>query len=191
MWLTFSLHCLCSSSSNLFTSRLRLVYLTLKIPNDLPIFASYYALVIVSLTWLAYILSHDYLSYINSLGLLFIFCFSLTEGQRSKRWTLLSVSAVRQPFCFDLNLMFLTERQKVICLCNRLPTAKTCHGPNIFQHISIILFVCLRINEFNWQTFPRHSYPRHLGSSLGLVLRLSLIYLQCNNLSLIMHLQCQ
>ena len=30
--------------------------------NDLSIFASYYAFVIVSLTWLAYILSRDYLS---------------------------------------------------------------------------------------------------------------------------------
>ena len=36
---------------------------TLKIANDLPIFASYYAFVIVSLTWLAYFLSRDYLSY--------------------------------------------------------------------------------------------------------------------------------
>ena len=62
--LTFSLHCLCSSTSHLFTSRLRLVYWsTLKIANDLPTFVSYYALVIVSLTWLAYFLSHDYLSY--------------------------------------------------------------------------------------------------------------------------------
>ena len=67
-------------------SRLRLVYWsTLKIANDLPIFASYYAFVIVSLTWLAYFLSHDYLSYINSLVFLFIFCFPLTEGQCSKR----------------------------------------------------------------------------------------------------------
>ena len=71
--LTFSIHCLCSSTSHLFTSRLRLAYWsTLKIANDLPIFASYYAFGIVSLTWLAYFLSHDYLSYINSLGFLFI-----------------------------------------------------------------------------------------------------------------------
>ena len=32
----------------------------------------YHAFVIVSLTWLAYFPSHDYLSYINSLGFLFI-----------------------------------------------------------------------------------------------------------------------
>ena len=39
-----SLHCLCSSTSHSFISRLRLVYWsTLKIANDLPIFASYYA----------------------------------------------------------------------------------------------------------------------------------------------------
>ena len=44
-----------------------------------------YAFVIVSLTWLAYFMSHDYLSYIISLGFLFIFGFSLTKGQRSKR----------------------------------------------------------------------------------------------------------
>ena len=49
-----------------FISRLRLVYWsTLEIANDLPIFASYYAFVTVSLTWLAYFLSRDYLSYIN------------------------------------------------------------------------------------------------------------------------------
>ena len=60
--LTFSLHCLCSSTSHLFISCLCLVYWsTLKIANDLPIFASYYAFV-VSLTWLAYFLSHNYLS---------------------------------------------------------------------------------------------------------------------------------
>ena len=62
--LIFSLHCLCSSTSHLFISRLRLVYWsTLKIANDLPIFASYYAFVIVSHTWLAYFLSRDYPSY--------------------------------------------------------------------------------------------------------------------------------
>ena len=51
----------CSSTSHLFISRLRLVHWsTLKIANDLPIFASYYAFVIVShlirllsLTWLS------------------------------------------------------------------------------------------------------------------------------------------
>ena len=58
----------------------------------------YYAFVIVSLTWLAYFMSHDYLSYINSLGFLFIFYFSLTKGQCSKRYTLLSVLAVHRPF---------------------------------------------------------------------------------------------
>ena len=46
----------------------------------------------------AYFLSHDYHFYINSLGFLFIFCLSLTKDQRSKRQTLLSVSAVHQPF---------------------------------------------------------------------------------------------
>ena len=72
--------------SHLFISHLHLVYWsTLKIANDLPIFASYYVFVIVFLTWLAYIRSHDYLSYINSLVFLFIFCFSLTKGQCSKR----------------------------------------------------------------------------------------------------------
>ena len=47
-----------------YSFHLSLVYWsTLKITNDLSIFASYYAFVIVSLTWLAYFLSHDYLSY--------------------------------------------------------------------------------------------------------------------------------
>ena len=46
--LTFSLHCLCSSTSHLFISRLCLVYWsTLKIANDLPIFVSYYALLCI------------------------------------------------------------------------------------------------------------------------------------------------
>ena len=42
------------------------------ISNDL----SYYAFVIVSLTWLSYFLSRDYLSDINSLSFLLIFGFS-------------------------------------------------------------------------------------------------------------------
>ena len=48
----------------------------------------YLAFVIVSLTWLAYFQSRGYLSYINSLGFLFIFCFSLTKCQCSKRETI-------------------------------------------------------------------------------------------------------
>ena len=52
----------------------------LKIAYDLPIFASSYAFVIVSLTWLI------------------IFCHMIIFRQRSKRYTLLSVSAVHQPF---------------------------------------------------------------------------------------------
>ena len=91
-FLTFSLKCLCSSTFHLFTSRLRLVcWLILKLANNLPIFASYYAsyyaFVIDSLTWLAYFLSHDYLSVTwlsLSLGFLFIFCFSMTKSQHSK-----------------------------------------------------------------------------------------------------------
>ena len=47
---------------------------------NLPIFASYYVSVIVSLTWLAYFLSHDYLSYINSLGFFIYFLFLSDEG---------------------------------------------------------------------------------------------------------------
>ena len=67
----------CSSTSHLFTSRLRLFYWsTLKIANELPIFAPYYAFV-VSLTWLAYVLSHDCFSYINSLGFFYLFSVSL------------------------------------------------------------------------------------------------------------------
>ena len=45
-----------------------------RIANDLPIF------VIVSLTWLAYFLPHDYLSHINSLGFLIYFLFLSDEG---------------------------------------------------------------------------------------------------------------
>ena len=39
----------------------------------------YYAFVIVSLAWLAYFLSHDYLSYINSLGIFIYFLFLSDE----------------------------------------------------------------------------------------------------------------
>ena len=55
---------ICSSTSHLFTSRL-VYWSTLKIANDLFLYLimHYYAFVIVSLTWLAYFLSHDYLSY--------------------------------------------------------------------------------------------------------------------------------
>ena len=64
---------------HLFSSRLRLLcWSTLTMPNDLPIFASYYV------DWL--ILSHMIISLIyNSLGFLLMFCFSLTKGQHSKR----------------------------------------------------------------------------------------------------------
>ena len=174
--LTFSLHCLCSSISHLFTSRLHLVFWsTLKIANDLPIFASYYALLCIcycfsrligvfSVIWLSLfykalskrirsllktqlflsvfkkicvhtrtgkwrfpkvplwrssskssVFGDRFIVYVwtegqsvkkklrfqkyldtcgrglNSLGFLFIFCFSLTKGQCSKRYTLLSV----------------------------------------------------------------------------------------------------
>ena len=44
-----------------------------RVTGPLPIFASYYAFVIVSLTWLADVLSHYYLSYINSLGFFLYF----------------------------------------------------------------------------------------------------------------------
>ena len=48
------------------------------------------------------LLSATWLSHVSSLGFLFIFCFSLTKGQCSKRWTILSVLAVHRPFsiCF-------------------------------------------------------------------------------------------
>ena len=45
----------------------------------------YLLLFLLSLIWVAYVLSRDYLSYINSIGSLFIFCFSLTKSQCSKR----------------------------------------------------------------------------------------------------------
>ena len=54
--LTFSLHCLYSSTTHLFISRLRLVYWsTLKIANYLPIFASYFDLLLsLSREWLTF-----------------------------------------------------------------------------------------------------------------------------------------
>ena len=79
--LTFSLHCLCSSTSHLFTSCLRLVYWsTLKIANDLPIFAFYYALVCIcycfshpiglpSVTWLSLLYKFTRFFYLCSVSL--------------------------------------------------------------------------------------------------------------------------
>ena len=61
----------------------------LKIANDflfLHLIVHYYAFVIVSILspdW--FIFCHMIISHINSPGFLFIFCFSLTKGQRSKR----------------------------------------------------------------------------------------------------------
>ena len=54
------------------------------------------------------IFCHMITSYINSLIFLFIFCFSLTKGQRSKHQTLLlSVSAVHQPFYISICIVSL------------------------------------------------------------------------------------
>ena len=55
-------------------------------------------LLCVSPDWL--IFCHMIISHVNSLNLLFVcsFCFSLANGQCLKRWTLLSLSAVHQPF---------------------------------------------------------------------------------------------
>ena len=83
--LIFSLHCLCSSISHLFTSRLRLVYYsTLKIANDYlflhPIMNALLSIFIVSLTWLAYFWSQDYLSYTHWLGFFIYSLFLSNEG---------------------------------------------------------------------------------------------------------------
>ena len=86
-WLfIFSLHCLCSSISHLFISRLRLVYWsTLKIANDFSIFAFImHLLLFLSPDWLTFCHVIISLIWIHSV-LLFIFCFSLTKGQCSKR----------------------------------------------------------------------------------------------------------
>ena len=87
--LTFSLHWLCSSTSHLFTSRLRLVYWS-TLQNSK--WLSYFYILLCIITHLLLFLSPDWLifchmimSRINSHGFLFIFCFSLTKGQRSKR----------------------------------------------------------------------------------------------------------
>ena len=107
-------HCSCSSTSHLFISRLRLAYWsTLKIANDLPIFASYYAFVIVSLTWLAYFLSRDYLSYINSLGSLFIFRFSLTKGQ----WRYTDHFIFRFVYTFYIKVFYLNNHHIAVWGC--------------------------------------------------------------------------
>ena len=57
-----------------------------------------------------WLMSHDFFSriYINSLDFLFIQCFSLTNGQRSKRQTSLSISALHQPFYILISNSTLT-----------------------------------------------------------------------------------
>ena len=74
----------------------------LKIPNDFPISVTYcallYAFGIAPLIVLSYFSSYYHFSYVDSLGFLIILWFSLSNGLRSKRYTLVSVRAVRQPF---------------------------------------------------------------------------------------------
>ena len=112
--LTFSLHCSCSSTSQLFISRFRLVYWpTMKIANDLRIFASYYAFFIVSLTWLAY-----FLSYLSWLSLLYKFTrfflsFLFLSDEEPMLETLdypIRIGSTRTNLYFDLyhtNIFFL------------------------------------------------------------------------------------
>ena len=75
-------------------------------------------LLFLSPDWLTF--CHVIISYINSLGSLFIFCFSLTKGQCSKHQTILSVLAVHRPFyisiCMPDNIRFYTTY--CICLVN-------------------------------------------------------------------------
>ena len=56
--------------------------------------------------WFTFCLSHDYLSSINSLVFSFIFGFSLTKGNCSKRYTILSVLAVHRPFYISIYIHF-------------------------------------------------------------------------------------
>ena len=66
--------------------------LALKIANDLPIFASYYALLCICILFLSpdwLIFCHMINTHINSLVFLkFIFCLSLTMGHRNVRLTI-------------------------------------------------------------------------------------------------------
>ena len=59
-------------------------------------FVSYYAFVIVTLFWLAFFLSLWLFLLYEFTRFLFIFCLSLMNGLRSKRLSLLSISAVHQ-----------------------------------------------------------------------------------------------
>ena len=57
-------------------------------------------LLFLSPDWLTF--CHVIISHMNSLVSLFIFCFSLTKGQCSKRQTILSALAVHRPFYISI-----------------------------------------------------------------------------------------
>ena len=94
-------------------------------------------LLFLSPDWLTF--CHVIISHINSLVSLFIFCFSLTKGQCSKRQTILSVLAVHQ--CFYISIYIST-----------LPTHHTTFIYNIYvSHIFLIfqyLFFVVSIFTF-------------------------------------------
>ena len=81
--LTFSLHCLCSSTSHLFTSLLRLVYWsTLKIANDLPIYFCILLCICYCFSHLIGLLSVTWLPLLYKFTRFFIyFLFLSDEGQ--------------------------------------------------------------------------------------------------------------
>ena len=71
-------------------------------------------LLFLSPDWLTFY--HMIISHINSLVFLFIFCFSLTKGQCSKRQTLLSVSAVHRPFYISIYISTLPTQHTTLTL---------------------------------------------------------------------------
>ena len=99
----------------------------------------YYAFVIVSLTWLAYFLSHDYLSYINSLGFLIYFLFLSDEGPTLETLDYtIRIGSTRTFLYFDLYL-YSTYAAHIYTRIINKPYVNTCVCTYVFM---IRVYIC-------------------------------------------------
>ena len=160
-FLTFSLQCLCSSTSHLFTSRLRLIcWLILKLANDLLIFASYYAsyyaFVIDSLTWLVYFLSHDYLCHlIISFTRFFIyFLFLYDEGQTLETLDFTVCIGNTPTFSFFDSYIYSTYAAHYVYLTKITSLCMPCECLYLngypSYHININIYIITRISRHDY-----------------------------------------
>ena len=96
------------------------------------------AFVIVSLTWLAYFLSRDYLSFLNSLGFLIFFSFFLSDEGKANAWVetldyTIRIGSTPTVLYFDLYY----QRARYV---NFIPHAGLSDGYYIFLHLLCICY---------------------------------------------------